>query len=245
MIFVIYSVKPGIKDAIVYLGTQLTALNFYTGDWLREYGVGAPNGSLWTIFIELQFYIAIVFIWSWLKDKRLWIWIMVLGISMIGSVVIGFWGQSASEAVVYKLVCESLVPYLYFFLIGAMLYKYRDCIFRLNKKWYISIIFILIIVKHLAGDMIVGTYVNLIDGICICILTILLAYICERGIRLRFDISYGIYLYHMVLINAFVELGYIKDGFIFVITVLGSIIVAFVSWNVVEKRAIGICKGKL
>ena len=46
-------VRAGIKDIGIYLSTQMTAFQFYTGDWLRSYGVGTPNGALWTITVDI------------------------------------------------------------------------------------------------------------------------------------------------------------------------------------------------
>lgn len=39
--------------------SQISIFQFYTPDFLRSFGVGTPNGSLWTIFIEFSFYLFI------------------------------------------------------------------------------------------------------------------------------------------------------------------------------------------
>ena len=38
---------------------QLTLFQFFTPDALRDFGYGCPNGSLWTIPVEIEFYILI------------------------------------------------------------------------------------------------------------------------------------------------------------------------------------------
>lgn len=42
--------------------TQGTVLQFWTPEFLRGYGCGTPNGTLWTICITIQFYILVWFI---------------------------------------------------------------------------------------------------------------------------------------------------------------------------------------
>jgi peptidoglycan/LPS O-acetylase OafA/YrhL len=43
-------------------------------------------------------------------------------------------------------------------------------------------------------------------------------------LNIRIDISYGIYLYHMVVINVFVQLG-LTDRFVYLVGALGIILV--------------------
>ncbi|MFZ1324637.1 MAG: acyltransferase, partial [Candidatus Contendobacter sp.] len=45
-----------IDKTIPWLIAQATFFQFYNPDFLRSFGVGVLNGSLWTITIELQFY---------------------------------------------------------------------------------------------------------------------------------------------------------------------------------------------
>ena len=40
----------------LWLGTQVSFLQFYTPDMFRHFGVRNPNGALWTIPVEISFY---------------------------------------------------------------------------------------------------------------------------------------------------------------------------------------------
>lgn len=82
----------------------------------------------------------------------------------------------------------------------------------------------------------IGEYVNILSGVCLASLTCVLAYALGRKVRLPFDVSYGIYLYHMIIVNALVELGRIGEMRYLMWALLGSIGCGFVSWYVVEKR---------
>lgn len=61
----------------------MTAFQFYTGGWLRGYGVGVPNGALWTITVDIQFYIVSIFLAKWLKGRRIKTWGVIIGLFMI------------------------------------------------------------------------------------------------------------------------------------------------------------------
>ena len=47
---------------------QITIFQYYTPDVLRSFGVGTPNGSLWTIPVELEFYILLPLFFLFLKS---------------------------------------------------------------------------------------------------------------------------------------------------------------------------------
>lgn len=68
VIAAIYDVCPTLKETLIYLVTQFGCMNFYTGDWLRGYGVSAPNGSLWTIVIQMQFFVLVPFVMAHFGD---------------------------------------------------------------------------------------------------------------------------------------------------------------------------------
>lgn len=53
---------------------QSTVMQFWTPDCLRGYGVGGPNGTLWTITVFAQVYIVVYVLHKILhkRDKTLW-----------------------------------------------------------------------------------------------------------------------------------------------------------------------------
>lgn len=53
---------------------QATIFQFWTPDFLRDYGCGCPNGALWTITVLIQFYFCAYYIYKLLKNRSLYIW---------------------------------------------------------------------------------------------------------------------------------------------------------------------------
>ena len=48
-------------ELLVWLLSQATIFQFYDPNFLGNFGIGKANGSLWTIYIELQFYICLLY----------------------------------------------------------------------------------------------------------------------------------------------------------------------------------------
>src|ERR1700694_2402149 len=59
-----------ISDLLVWLGAQLSIAQFYNPPFLRDYGVGVLNGSMWTIAVELQFYVIVPILYGLLRLQR-------------------------------------------------------------------------------------------------------------------------------------------------------------------------------
>lgn len=235
-IMMVYSRRPTMSEGLIYALTQFFGCNFYTGDWLRGYGVGAPNGSLWTICVELQFYILIMLVWKWLKQQRVYTWMLSIVVGICINIISGKWG-GISDSITYKLFSVTVLPYLYMFLIGAMAYRYFDTFVLFVRKYRILLIVGLFVMMQIGNRYVpIGEYVNILSGVCLASLTCVLAYALGRKVRLPFDISYGIYLYHMIIVNVLVELGTIGEMRYFMWALLGSVGGGFVSWYVVEKR---------
>ena len=122
---------------------QLTIFQFWTPDCLRDYGVGCPNGSLWTICVLIQYYFVSYFTYKVLHKKGAMRWLIAITISMAVGIVAGY---IRNDSVGFKLFANSFVPYYWMFLLGGMVAEYREKILPLIiKYWYIPIILNIVI----------------------------------------------------------------------------------------------------
>lgn len=231
---------PRAGEFVPWLIAQLTVFQFYTSEFFRGFGVGTPNGSLWTISVEIQFYIVIMCIYPILRraNARFWVAMMVLGggISIANDYAAGFLPE-----IISKLVGVSILPYLYMFLIGSCMYFLRNKVLMYAKYTIFTIIpYVMVRFLLKSGNILLpGTYVDVMVGTYVPVITIGLAYSFGRH-RLPFDISYGVYIYHMVVINVFVELGLTSSYTDFALVLVITIGLAFCSWNIVEKPCLAL-----
>jgi len=208
LVIIIFSLRGGYtpKDIIVYLETQMTVFQFYTGEWLRGYGVGVPNGALWTITVDIQFYVVAYFLAKWLKFKKIRTWGIIITMVMFLDLVLEKTKGSYPE-IVYKLLQCNLIPFLWIFLFGMCFYYYRDKIITpiVKIKW--AFVLMYLVWQYFVPSSIVLAF----EGIRYNLVTTLLMLLMFAGIgfsfekRLSQDYSYSFYLYHMVVINFMVN----------------------------------------
>lgn len=203
-----YAVKPTIKEFLLYLGTQCTVFQFYTGGWLRGYGAGAPNGALWTISTEVQFYILLVLSAGFMKKWSLKIWIAVITAFAALSIALEqIGGGQILPPLVNKLLMVSVFPFLYIFLFGAMCYWHRDRLIPLFQKYCIPLCIIYTLWNILPDSLTAGMEgirYNAGTTVLLMMTLISIGYRAGRH-RMKREWSYHFYLYHMVVINFFVH----------------------------------------
>lgn len=78
------------KQLLLFTVTQGTILQFWTPSSLRGYGVGTPNGALWTIGVIIQFYIIAWFVYKLTQKRKLTTWICGLAASFGLSMAVQF-----------------------------------------------------------------------------------------------------------------------------------------------------------
>jgi peptidoglycan/LPS O-acetylase OafA/YrhL len=185
---------------------QSTFMQFWTPDFLRSFGCGTPNGALWTMGLTIQFYFVVWFVYKVMHKKNLYWW----GAAIVSSIAIKAVSPTISSAlpgVVGKLYGQTLLPYLWMFLFGCFLSEYKEKIIPLLKKyWYIPFLcsFIFSITKFDIGFAGYGvfTYILRVSGL------IGLSYTLPK-LNVKIDISYGLFIYHMIVVNIMIELGFV------------------------------------
>lgn len=239
-------VAPSLKSQIIWIGAQLSIAQFYTADFLRGYGLGTPNGSLWTIPVELQFYIvlpAIIIVFGKLK----WNLIILISVFVCLAAFNQFYATLISkspEDFLLKLLGVSLLPYLYLFLLGVIINAYRDNLFKFlagKAGWWLALFAAAAAILSSLGLEVSGNLLNPASAILLGILTISVAYTWPKtATRLLNgqDISYGVYIYHAVFLNVGIHLGMKGNGLAMILVLAVSVVFALASWHFIEKPAL-------
>lgn len=182
--------------------TQGTIFQFWTPDSLRAYATGTPNGPLWTICVLIQAYVALWFFRKFLHKKGLKRWIITLVITTLMNLLRPL-AASFVPASIYKLTFYVFLSHIWLFLVGAFISEYFDqIIVWLKKFWWIALA-ISQVAMYTGFDY--GTY-GTIKSLFLGLGVIGLGYALPR-VNIKHDFSYGIYIYHMIVVNVMVTLG--------------------------------------
>jgi peptidoglycan/LPS O-acetylase OafA/YrhL len=224
------------KQVITWLPAQLTGL-IYTPPFLKDYGFGSYNGSLWTIPIELQFYILLPLCYSLAPKKKLNLWfyglLAVFMILYVTSQIVNL-GERTE-----KLLTYSFIPHFYLFLTGVLfqrlqLYKFN---FIYNKAlyWVVGyVLFSLLLSNHmnLTAFLLIK---NIILAFCLLSMAYTLPTMAKKLLHTN-DISYGIYIYHGLILTVAVQLKVAGATPQFLLSLIGlTCILAYLSWRFIEK----------
>lgn len=225
-----------------WLFSQLSFLQFYNPTFLRDFGVGVLNGSLWTIPIELQFYAILPLIYFFTRKLRLKKYVSI--ILLILFVVTGaFYTQLkfSVDNIYVKLLGVSIIPYLYIFLIGVLLQRNMENFSHLiigKAPIYLALYLISVYFCYVNGYQYHGNYINPVSVILLALFTLSVAYTkpsISNALLKGNDFSYGIYIYHMIFINFLISAGIKSTLFSFWLMILSTCIAAGFSWFFVEK----------
>lgn len=210
---------------VIFSITQGTLFQFWTPYSLYNYGCGCPNGALWTISVLIQFYIIAFFIYKWLHGRNSIWWISVLILFSLISYLSPIF-VSHMPYIIGKWYMQTVLPYLWLFLISTYVAEKKDRFIPIIKQyWYIFIAFT-IFFHHFRLDINLNYYFIHSTTLFLGLLGIAYAF---PKLNIKRDISYGIYIYHMTIINALITLGY-SGNISYVLFVLTfSCIIAWIS----------------
>lgn len=130
-------------DLGLFAITQSTFLQFWTPDSLRGFGCGTLNGSLWTICIFVQFYVAAWLLHSIINksirsdcsDRMKYetplifcVWGGVLTVLLsVGYKSMNTLFSGGTESIMYKLLGQTIFPYLSMFFAVYCVLSFERC----------------------------------------------------------------------------------------------------------------------
>lgn len=223
-----------------WIACQLTMLQSFNPPQFRGYGTGVVNGALWTIPVELSFYFLIALIYRLFDLKRRSLGFTTAVFGLFGAASLCVWIANETSAVPFakpyaKVIFYSPLPHFWIWLMGAAAYKHIDRIRPLAEGKLLLWLPAYMVLAPILCDHQALMFPFL------AIVTLSAAYsatsLSERLLSGN-DISYGVYLYHMLAVNAFVALGVHRNMWT-VIAILGCASgAAVISWFVVERPAL-------
>jgi peptidoglycan/LPS O-acetylase OafA/YrhL len=250
---------PRLKLVLYVLG-QSTFLQHVAGGlgMFRSFGTGGVNGALWTIATELQFY-AWLPLMFWLANHFPRYRVLFLVILLCASLLLyelllpAFtapgWDKTSLAWRLIAFVYISLPTHLFGFLIGVLCYLKLPALLRLVRGkfpyWMVAYAIFVAVAWRIVG--LAGWNLEK-DAVFVLAQRLLLAGLIlsvafsAPGLAHRIlrgnDISYGVYIYHMLVINTLLQLGLRGWWPYGMLAAFLTAVAAYCSWRWIEKPAL-------
>lgn len=231
-----------------WLGSTLLLVPVYHPPLLAEFGTGVVNGSLWTIPVEVGFYLLVPVL---VLAAARWSFAAMLAgagaVAVAGVALLAAAAEHGGDGLGGRLLAVSVLPWLGFFLLGIWWHRVWD---RAPQSPWVALAALAgyvatAVVRRHTGDG-AEVAVALLGGLPLSYLVYWLAY--HGGGALRRvtdrlgDLSFGVYIWHMPVINLLLWAGF--DGLALPGTAAVLVVVALtaccalLSWHLVEKPAL-------
>ena len=232
--FILYVITACLDLADIIIGAPYNFDGFFSS---------YPSGVLWTLSVELSFYILLPF---FLCIKKAVIRNLLLVFLFFASIMIpaiadeNFYSASNLNKLL-ELIC---LPFLWIFIIGMIvrLYwldikKYLDGYGLFYILFYLIFCFATIEFGIGLGDYKRGLEISTVFQIFLLALAMFSMAFSYTNFKIdrNTDLSYSVYLYHMLVVQILISLGFSGSLWLYLIVVAVTFAIACVSWNFIEK----------
>jgi len=229
------------RGAFVWLAAQLAGA-IYTPAFLAHFGMGSYNGSLWTIPVELQFYIALPLVYwllsagrGWISGRLILVWAIFVAVGLAASGLAAVPGEGMAEPLPHKLLRYSFLPQFFLFMTGVVMQRYRlhEARWIAGKGlWWLAAY--LACVCLMPASSVAHVPATLLLGVVAVSMAYTAPRTAQRWLRGN-DISYGVYIYHGLLINLFLEWGLAGSARLLAWLIACTYLIGYLSWVMIER----------
>ncbi|MBD5486365.1 MAG: acyltransferase [Lachnospiraceae bacterium] len=217
------------RGIILWLVTQIFGIA-YTPACLKTLPTGSINGALWTVFTEVQLYIVLGIVYPFLQKMKEKHWAALLAVLAALNLVCAAAARETG-GIAAKLIERIFVPYALWFFIGVFCFQRRQKMISVLKKAFLPLVIIYLIIESV-NIQIPGYYADIVTGVMVPFMVIGCGY-CLPKICLKPDLSYGMFLYHWIILNIITYLDLMNRlpwyaGLL--LFIIGTMIVAVISW---------------
>ena len=222
-----------------YLGWNLTFLNFMEPNLpgvFADNSFTEVNGALWTLKIEVMFYLVLPLL-AWLlraAGRHRWILFLVVYVAAeVWRVALEHTGAAQNDSMLVEL-SRQLPGQMSFFIVGIALAAWRA-----ELNWRSALVPLALVA--LVGSILVPA-LDVFRALGIGVVVIWIAIGLPRVFdAARFgDLSYGLYIVHFPIIQTVVALGlFVANPWVgFATAALASVSAAFLLWHLVERPSL-------
>jgi peptidoglycan/LPS O-acetylase OafA/YrhL len=230
-------------DWLLWWAGQMSIFQNIQATFLEPLSTGL-NRSLWTIPVELEFYIVLPALYGILRLRmRLGnVRLLAIGLASLAvQLLIVNSHRSVGQVRAYSLLQATLAPYLWMFLVGVSIQRnwstVRGWLFGRAHWWGLGYLMLCAGARWLGIDT-GGNYMSPVYLLPLAGLIVSLAMsapqLSDRILR-HHDVSYGLYLYHMLVIDLLVGLAAPFAWASFAAAIIVSLGLSALSWTLIEK----------
>jgi peptidoglycan/LPS O-acetylase OafA/YrhL len=207
------------------------------------------NGSLWTIPVELGFYLSLPILYAILMNRTSRLRADIC-LALIAMASFAYWFYLSSYADLHgmltKMQMVTPIPHLHMFLVGVLLQRHFERLvpYLENRApyWFAAFAICMFSLNPWGKDELSPWPVSVAIGRLLLAMTVLSFAFSWRSLSERLlrgnDISYGVYLYHAFAINTLVQIGWKGEQWHLGLVVFCSTFLAFLSWRLIEQPAV-------
>lgn len=240
-------------DWLLWWAAQMSIFQSYQAAFLDPLSTGL-NGSLWTIPIELEFYIVLPVLYGILRlqgplgNMRL---LAVAIVSLAVQLLIVHSHPSVVQVRGYDLLQLTVAPYLWMFLVGVLIQRkwntVRGWLVGRAHWWGLGYLMWCAAARWLGvdtgGNNFSPVYLLPLAGLIVSV-AMSAPQLSNRILR-HHDVSYGLYLYHMLVIDLLVGYAAPPGWASFAVAIIASLGLAALSWTLIEKQYLRRKRGAL